>query len=71
MPWLQHLVDPLLNVLMPLALRTPDSSADSMLLASLAPAEKVAGQYFHNNHLSRPNGVSALAIGCCKLQFLL
>eukprot|EP00775_Hariotina_reticulata_P006867 gene6867-7083_t len=56
MPWLQHLVEPLLNVLMPLALRTPDSSADSMLLATLAPADKVAGRYFHNNHLSRPNG---------------
>eukprot|EP00879_Flechtneria_rotunda_P017866 GHRR01018726.1.p1 GENE.GHRR01018726.1~~GHRR01018726.1.p1 ORF type:complete len:246 (+),score=80.92 GHRR01018726.1:911-1648(+) len=55
LPFMKHVVTPVLNALYPILMRTPDNSADSMLLAALMPADKVAGRYFHNDRLSRPN----------------
>jgi hypothetical protein len=56
---MKALVAPVLNCLYPLLLRTPDSSAEAMLIAATAPAGKVAGRYMHNDRLSRPDKVGS------------
>lgn len=56
---MKALVAPILNGLYPLLLRTPESSAEAMLIAATAPAGKVAGRYMHNDRLSRPDKVGA------------
>uniref|UniRef100_A0A383VX36 Uncharacterized protein n=1 Tax=Tetradesmus obliquus TaxID=3088 RepID=A0A383VX36_TETOB len=55
LPFMKALVAPILNGLYPLLLRTPESSAEAMLIAATAPAGKVAGRYMHNDRLSRPD----------------
>lgn len=67
LPFMKQLVAPLLNCLYPLLLRTPDNSADSMLLAATAPASKVAGRYLHNDRLARPDKVSDAELWACLL----
>lgn len=59
LPGLQAVVTPLLNVLFPLLLRTPESSADSMMLAVTGPAHRLAGRYMHNDRVTRPTRVRA------------
>jgi hypothetical protein len=58
-PGLQALVTPLLNTLYPLLLRSPESSADSMLLAITGPSARLAGRYMHNSRVARPTRVSS------------
>ncbi|KAF6253058.1 hypothetical protein COO60DRAFT_1549451 [Scenedesmus sp. NREL 46B-D3] len=59
LPFMKALVVPMLNCLYPLLMRTPESSAEAMLIAATAPAGKVAGRYMHNDRLSRPDKVGA------------
>jgi hypothetical protein len=61
LPFMKALVAPMLNCLYPLLMRTPESSAEAMLIAATAPAGKVAGRYMHNDRLSRPDKVNARA----------
>jgi hypothetical protein len=63
LPFMKALVAPVLNCLYPLLLRTPESSAEAMLIAATAPAGKVAGRYMHNDRLSRPDKVSVHETG--------
>jgi hypothetical protein len=61
LPGLQAVVQPVLSALFPLLLRTPDSSADSMMVAVTGPSSKLAGKYCHNDRLARPTRVSDIA----------
>lgn len=62
LPGLQAVVTPLLNALFPLLLRTPESSADSVMLAVTGPADRLAGRYMHNDRVTRPTRVGAGAV---------
>lgn len=57
MPWMKYIITPFLEFVFPLCLRTPDSSAESMLLAATLPAAMVAGRYLSNATFAKPNKV--------------
>ena len=56
---------PVLNALFPLLLRTPDSSAGSMMRAITLPSSQLAGKYMHNDKIGRPTRVSTYGNMMC------